>query len=66
MSLHHVINPNVIITAALIAKIHISAHVMTSINVNKNELKNNTIKKMFILIINLKKINAIKKIEEFN
>lgn len=39
MSLHHVINPNVIIRAALIVKIHISAHVMASINVNKNELK---------------------------
>lgn len=39
MSLHHVMNPNVIIRAALIVKIHISAHVMASINVNKNELK---------------------------
>lgn len=39
MSLHHVINPNVIIKAALIVKTHISAHVMASMNVNKNELK---------------------------
>lgn len=40
ISLHHVINPNVIISAPLIVKTHISAHVMASINVNKNELEN--------------------------
>lgn len=39
ISLHHVINPNVIIKAALIVKKHISAHVIASMNVNKKELK---------------------------
>lgn len=48
--------------AALMVKIHISAHVIASINVNKNELKKNIYNKIKLRLILINtKLNLIEK-----